>query len=244
MAFNVYDMLGAINAAGGISKASKFFVEITPPPIFPVDYNIFFLCENAVLPGVALGTEEIRMPGYGIAEKRPNNIAFQDMPLTFLNDSNGQVLTFFHQWMQSIYNFNKSTNPAATAQGLPMNTFAYPKDYYGTINISHFDDAGEQIIQYTLNEAYPLAIADIQVDWGLVDQLVRVPVTFAYSYWDSETLDPGYVDYRSEAVYNATQSVASRVEFQNKLEWEVLNFTDPQIIQNRVNIYAGFLSFL
>jgi len=244
MAFNVYDMLGAINAAGGISKASKFFVEITPPPTLPIDYNIFFLCENAVLPGVALGTEEIRMPGYGIVEKRPNNVAFNDVPLTFLNDSNGKVLAFFHQWVQSINNFNKNTNPAGTAKGLPMNTFAYPKDYFGTVNIAHLDDSGQQIINYTLLEAYPLAVGDIQVDWGLSDQLVRVPVTMTFSYWDSETLDPGYVDYRSEAVYNATQSTAARVGFENKLEWEVLNFTDPQIIQNKVNLYAGFLSFL
>jgi hypothetical protein len=244
MTFNVYDMLGAMNASGGISKASKFFVEITPPFSFGVDYNIFFLCEAAVLPGVALGTEEIRMAGYGAVEKRPNNLAFQDMPLTFFNDSNGQVLSFFHQWMQSVYNFNGSTNPAGTARNLAAGTFAYPKEYYGTVSITHFDDSGSEIITYTLYEAYPIVVGDIQVDWGLTDQLVRVPITFAYTYWETQTLDPGFISYRSEAIYNAAQSVAARVDISNKLEWEILNFTDPVILKNKVNLYAGVLSFL
>jgi hypothetical protein len=244
MTFNVYDMLSAMNASGGLTKSSKFFVEITPPPSFDVDYNIFFLCEAAVLPGVALGTEDIRMAGYGLVEKRPNNLAFQDMPLTFFNDSNGAVFTFFHTWMQSIYNFNGSTNPAATAQNLPLSTFAYPKEYYGVVSITHFDDSGSEVITYNLYDAYPIAVGDIQVDWGLADTLVRVPVTFAYSYWDAETLDPGEISYRSEAIYNISESVAARTDVQNKLEWEILNFSDPVILRNKVNLYAGVLSFL
>ena len=245
MAFNVYDILGAVNAVNGLTKSSKFFVEISPPSAFPVDYNLFFLCEAATLPGITWQTDDIKMFGYGNVEKRAYAPVFQDVNLTFFNDGNGSVLRFFHKWMQAVYNFNQSTNPNATSsRGQPLSTFGYPKEYYGVVNITHFDDAGEQVVSYTLNDAYPISIGDVSVDWNLSDQLMRIPVSFAYTYWTSETLDQGIVDYRSEAVYNATQSTAARVDFENKAIWELLNFTSPAIVQNRVNVLANLLTFL
>jgi hypothetical protein len=244
MAFNINDMLGALNGAGGLTKASKFFVEIYPPRAFPADYNLFFLCDSALLPGVSYQTEDIKMSGYGNSEKRPSSTTFGDTTLSFYNDSSGKVLTFFHQWMQAVYNFNSNINPSGTSKGVPMETFAYPKEYYGIVNISHFDDSGENIITYTLNEAYPIAIGDIPVDWGLSDQLIKVPVAFAYTYWTAETLDPGYVDTRSQANYYTTEATAARVDFELKAIRELLFITSPSQTSRAVNQFSNLLTFL
>ena len=245
MAFNIRDMMGAMNASGGFTKSSKFFVEVYPPRSLAVNPNLFFLCEAASLPGVGLATDEIRMAGYGNVEKRPYAPVFTDINLMFFNDANSKVLTFFHKWMQSVYNFNASMNPSGTTRsGQPQMTLNYPNEYRGIVDITHFDDSGEQVVKYSLQDAYPIAISDVNVDWNNTDQLVRIPITFGYTYWSSETLDPGYVSARSQAIYNATQSTASRVDMENKIIWELLNFTSPAIVQNRVNILAGVLSFL
>ncbi len=244
MAFNINDMLGALNGAGGITKSSKFFVEIYPPRTFPADYNLFFLCDSATLPGISWQPEELRMSGYGNIEKRPIGSVFTDVNLSFYNDSNGKVLSFFHQWMQAIYNFNSNINPSGTSKGVPMSTFAYPKDYYGIVNISHFDDSGENIITYTLNDAYPIAVGDINVDWSASDQLMRIPISFTYTYWTAETLDPGTVDERSFANYYATEATAARVDFELKAIRELLFITSPSQTNRAVNQFSNHLTFL
>ena len=206
MPFSINEALATINAVGGLTKASKFFVRVFPPASLGNNSSIndfSFLCEVAQLPGVGFATDEIRMSGYGLVEKRAYAPIFQDVSLVFFNDSQGRILKFFHSWMQSIYNFNSKSGPQAKAFGLTLDTLAYPSEYYGSVDIMHYNDAGtgenaEAIVTYTLDEAYPIAIGDIGVDWNLTDTLVRVPVTFAYRSWMATTLEQGAIDENSE----------------------------------------------
>lgn len=236
MPFNVDEMLGVINRVGGLSKANRFLVQIIPPQslLNLGGSYLEFLCDSAALPGVSWTTDEIKMFGYGNIEKRPYGSVFTDIPLTFFNDSDGRVLKFFHQWMQSVYNFNDSTNPNATAKNLFNNTFAYPKEYYGNMEIYHFSDSGEEIINYTLNEAFPIAVQDIQVDWNQESTLLKVPVTFSYTYWSAQTLDPGNVDYMSESRANSIGNLRRVVE--------LLNIASPLLLQRQTNMFASPLS--
>lgn len=246
-------MLATINAVGGLTKASKFLVRITPPSSLRNNINedFTFLCDSAQLPGISWQTDDIKMAGYGNVEKRPYATMFQDVPLTFFNDSDGKVLKFFHLWMQSIYNFNDKTNPNASARGLAPNSFQYPKSntdgsggYYGTVEIMHYDDNSDTIITYELDEAYPIAIGDVQVDWNQENNLLKIPVTFTYTYWSAETLDPGTVDYRSETRANALESTQTRIDQDLQDIREAVSYTSPSNVQRRANYYASFISFL
>lgn len=236
MPFSINEALATFNAVGGLTKASKFFVTITPPAglLDGTVSDLSFLCENAVLPGVALASDEIRMAGYGLVEKRAYAVGFTDVALTFFNDSEGRVLKFFHSWIQSIYNFDARAAGGSVAYGLTLDTLAYPNDYYGTVNIMHFNDKGGQgeedaIINYQLIEAYPIAVGDVQVDWNLSDTLVRVPVVFAYKSWTADTLDQGAMDAAAEA--NA-QGLSSR-ETRNNIGTirELLSVTSPALVE-------------
>lgn len=244
MAFNINEMLGTISDVNGLTRSAKFFCEIYPPSNVGIDRSIYFLCENAMLPGLGLQTEEVKMFGYGTAEKRPYGIAFNDVPVTFLSDANGKVFKFFHKWLQSIYNFNGSTNPNATStSGLPSGSFEYPNSYYGTVQISHFDEASNEVITFKLNEAYPISVGDIQVDWGMSDQIMRIPVSFAYTYWDAQTIDPGVVTPNSESNYNSDPYTTSRIDSPLSIARELQSYTSPLARQSRLNSYAGFLTF-
>jgi len=250
MAFNINEMLSTINAVGGLSKASKFMVMISPPNQLSgdIDNDFTFLCDTAVLPGISFQTDEIRMSGYGNIEKRPYSPIFQDVNLTFFNDINGKVLSFFHKWVQSIYNFNSSTNPNATARGLISNVFGYPNGttggeldgYYGIVNIIHYNEKEEKIITYQLHEAYPITVGDVQVDWAQSDTLIRIPVTFAYTYWTAESLDPGQVDATSSARANALSAQATRVSQRIGSITELLQTSSPVQIQRYANRLINF----
>ena len=215
MAFSINEMLSAVNSVGGLSKASKFMVTITRPTTANVGRadrgpvivggaeNLSFLCDSAYLPGLGYQTDEIRMSGYGNVEKRPYATIFQDIPLTFYSDADGSVFKYFHAWMQSIFAFNDAANPNGTVKGLPMNSFQYPSEYYGVVEIIHMNEinttkeSDNTIVKYQLLEAYPISIGDIQVDWNMNDQILKIPVTFAYTNWTSTTLDQGVADRNS-----------------------------------------------
>ena len=243
MAFSINGMLGTINANGGLTKASKYLVTITAPSVNSnLATDIPFFCESAQLPGIGMQTDEIRQAGYGNIEKRPYASIFQDVNLSFFNDSDSKVLSFLHSWMQSVYNFNDDTSPyAASERGLIKNTFAYPKEYFGTINITHYDDAEQKVITYTLNEAYPLNIQEVNVSWDSSDTLVKIPVTFTYTYWSTETLDPGQVDYNSETRASALQNTLTRIDENLNSIRQKLNTNSPSEIQRNTNILSTLL---
>lgn len=257
MAFNVSEILSAINSNGGLSKASKFVVFINPPPSTGLqsDNDLVFFCESALLPGIALQTDDVKMKGYGNVERRPHNVAFSDLPLTFYNDTDGKVLGFFHKWMQSIYNFDSGSSPYATVQNLAPNIFAYPKDYRGTISLYHMDDlasgyttntesldGAQTIVRYDFNFAFPISIQDVQLSWDASDTLVRIPVTFTYTNWVSTVMSGQTVDERSQARASSLSSVQSTIDEDLKLATELLSVEKPQL-QYQTNYYAQYLSY-
>lgn len=246
MPFNINEMLSTINANGGLSKASKFIVRITPPTSLFANHDgdLVFFCDSATLPGLQYASNEVKMAGYGNTEKRPYAPSFQDVNVTFYNDSDGKVMRFLHLWQQSIYNFNDKTNPNATARGLVNNTFAYPggtngtDGYYGVVDIIHYSEDEKEILSYQLDEAYPINIGDIQVDWNMNDQILKIPVTFAYTYWSADTLDPGAVDEISESRANALSNLQTRIDSEVSNITELLNVTSPYQVQRYTNIFA------
>lgn len=125
MAFSIREIVATISSNGGLTKSSKFLVDITVPAISAdATAGMEFYCDSAQLPGIAMQTDEVRVSGYGNIEKRPYASIFQDVPCTFFLDSDGRVLKFFHRWMQLVYNFNDNMSlDAETSAGLPTNTF-------------------------------------------------------------------------------------------------------------------------
>ena len=248
MAFNINEMLSTINANGGLSKASKFMVTITPPTILGVaNQDLTFFCEAAQLPGLTFQTDDVKMSGYGVYEKRPHGISFSDLPLTFYNDTDGKVLRFFHSWAQAVFNFNSGDNPYGTTQYLPINTFAYPKDYWGTITLDHYDEVSKDgtpsvVVSYTFYQAYPISIQDVSVSWSASDELVRIPVTMTYKWWQADTMQQGTVDARSAARASSLTNEQSTIDKDLKAANELLQVEKAEL-QYQTNYYAQYLSY-
>ena len=237
MAFSVNEMLSTINANGGLAKSSKFLVRITGGPFAISDsVDLQFFCDSAQLPGIGYQTDEIRMAGYGNIEKRPYGTIIQDVQLSFYCDTDGRVLRFFHNWSQKIFNFNQSMNPnGASSSGLPMNSFAYPQDYFGIVEIIVYDEKSNEFLTYQLNEAYPVTIGDTQVSWDQSDMLLKLPITFAYTYWNADTLDQGTVDANSTARANTLTSNQGRIDSSLSFIRNAIGVDSPINFQQRVN---------
>jgi hypothetical protein len=220
MAFSIEEMLGQINKRNGLSKSSKFmaYFREVPSGIGTLEgkRDLSFLCDAVSVPGIAYQSDDIRSSGYGNIEKRPYATIYNDVTLNFFCDNDGVVVDFMHKWLQSVFNFNdKSAAGSTTSKGLGPNTFAYPQDYFGTIEIIQYFDEDEdqqEVFSVQLEEAYPIAMGDIQLDWNNTDTLTKISVTFTYTYWSSSSLDDGKIDSASRARVESLKSNQTRID--------------------------------
>jgi hypothetical protein len=220
MGFSIEEMLGQINKRNGLSKSSKFMAYFREVPsgidTLGGKRDLSFLCDAVSVPGIAYQSDDIRSSGYGNIEKRPYATIYNDVTLNFFCDNDGVVVDFMHKWLQSVFNFNdKSAAGSKTSKGLGPNTFAYPKDYFGTIEIIQYFDEGEdkqEVFSVKLEEAYPISMGDIHLDWNNQDTLTKIAVTFTYTYWTSSSLDDGKIDSASRTRTESLQSNQTRID--------------------------------
>jgi hypothetical protein len=195
MSFNVQNFLSKVNEAGGLVQNNKFALTITPPPIFKStsNYNedvkakledgaknLVYFCSSASIPGVTLNTHEIRRYGYGPNEKRPYTASFSDATFNIYFDSKRKNYDFFQTWISTImdYDVGNSTNSKFLLE--------YKSEYKSTIDLKIYDNKGSTVGHYIMDEAFPISIGDIPLNWGDTSSIIKIPVTFTFFTWSNE----------------------------------------------------------
>jgi hypothetical protein len=195
--FSITELTSKLSETNGVLMSPHFYVEITPgktggqvaASLGNKNQNIRFFCISAALPGLTLGTRDIKQSGYGISEKRPVGASYQDFQLTFLCDGKAQMLQFFHQRLQNIHNTDGNMSSDQAYNGLRLYDFQYPEEYEATMKIYHYDRAGTKIIEYTMVGVYPLSVSDVPISWENREDILKIQVNFSYNYWTSNLLD-------------------------------------------------------
>lgn len=133
------------------------------------DRHLSLFVEDAILPGILIGTRPIRMNN--LNEQRASAIDFggDSLTLTFLVDSSWTAKDFFGDWMRGIV--NKQTRE-----------IAFPDNYYGGMTITALDNQDKVVAKWELEDVFPRSIAPIQMSSGNAE-VVRMPVTFTYKRW-------------------------------------------------------------
>lgn len=170
-----------IDDFGGLVKACRFAVVIHPVgryvrELSPVVTDLTYLCETTELPGRGLMNMDLRY--YGPNFKLPFQTTYEDINMSFLCRTDSLERQFFDDWMLMIN---------------PINSwdFNYRDDYYANIDIYQFGEIESDEAQYkfTLNKAYPVLINPQPVTWS-DDQIQRLIVSFTYTHWSRQGLDP------------------------------------------------------
>lgn len=207
MPFNLNEIISEI-ATAGVQKTNKFLVEFSSPPSLSQSQNAQALtqtqnklrlyCEQVNLPGVGMLTADNRRFGYGHAEKKPFAPLFTDVSMTFRGDAEGQVLTFFREWIKLAINYDLSQG----IDGLNGNKF-YPgevcykydpsnQEGYATDLIIHtYKDDSSESGQTTLRMAYPILLGDQSLGWADNNQYMKIPVIMTYYDWFSSEIQQG-----------------------------------------------------
>jgi hypothetical protein len=204
--FNIENFYARIEQFQGLQKTSKFMVRIFPPALMAGDTILSmtsrmleFWCMATPLPGYTVGTHDILRYSYGPVEKKPFTPIFTDLTLVFLGDAQGIIKKYFDTWQTCIINKDnrwgdiKGEGSTITAKGagstrLDPFEISYKSDYETVVEIITFNDAGEKSSVYVLQEAYPIMVSDIQLNWGEMNNIMAVPVTFTFFSWFNQDL--------------------------------------------------------
>jgi hypothetical protein len=155
-----------------LARPDMFDVTIPLPLKLLAYYNtgesLSLRCESAEMPGMSFITTEQKI--YGPVEKYPREAVFNEATLTFALSGDMREKIFFDAWMNLI-------NPSSSYD------FAWKADYATTVLINQYDVSGQQTYQVGLNEAFPIAINQLDMDWSEQNSHHKLSVVFAYYTW-------------------------------------------------------------
>ena len=162
--------------AGGGARANQFKVTMPFPGYAQVGGEIedlAFLCKATALPGMSVPS--FNVPFRGRAVKIAGDRTIEDWNITVLNDTNFKLRNAFERWSNGINNMTDNeglTNPA---------------DYQVDAFVDQLDRNGATIKSYTLRGAFPIEVAQIDLDYATNDQIEEFGVTFSYQFFESNT---------------------------------------------------------
>jgi hypothetical protein len=125
-----------------------------------------YLVSVAELPGQTIGVAPVYYRGREI--KLAGDKTFAPFTCTILNDSSFTLRSALEGWMEMI-------EGNRTKIGV-----VFPSLYCGTIEVTQLDRNGLALRKYIINDAWPVDISPIGLDFAANDQLSTFSATFQY----------------------------------------------------------------
>ena len=191
--FSLNEFTSHVSSYGGLYKQSLYLVEIEPGPgnTWPSEKigdtkKLSMFCNSASLPGAQVLSSDHRRLGYGPFDRRPFGIQVTDIPLTFFVDNDGYILSLFNNWFNNIINYDfRAGEHGYSKTNQQLFEVNYRTKYLSTIHIHTFDHLSNDILTYTLHEAFPIQMGDITVAWAENDSYSVVPVQFTFRTYNT-----------------------------------------------------------
>lgn len=197
MSFKISDFKATMDRFGGPARLNLFEVIITRPFLEPNSKieggnQLSFFCNSVNFPGISVENGSMTNVGQ-LATSFPIRMTPAPITANFMLDSNHNVLSFFHNWLQRVMNFSTKggTFGGIDAQGdgvgqLPYE-LGYKDEYACRMTIRHYstesvgkEGANAKFYEVNLDNIYPYLIGDLALAWDSNDQFATMPVTFAY----------------------------------------------------------------
>lgn len=190
MTFNISNFKSRLDAVGGPARSNLFMVEMFGTNSeYMSDEFIRFFCKTITMPGVNFMVADYNPRNFGMNEKLPMSMAHTELNGLFIMDNDHKILSFFHEWMQNIVNFNIDSGPwtpnPRNDQQLPYE-INYHSDYTVRMKIKQFSVGNEDMGTYNqyyeclLDNVYPTEISPTTLSWE-GGELMTLSVNFSYS---------------------------------------------------------------
>jgi len=184
MPFNISEFKAQIDRLGGPARASIFDVSVFNPPVAGtgVDVGNFrFFCQSATVPSITFDTATYTPVGAAPVQY-PTGVQPQVFNAIFMMDSEHQLLTFFHRWMQNVVNYGTTAGRFSEVGGKLPFELGYMEDYGARLSVKHYTTGSNEsrFYEVIMDNAYPVAIGDVELSWSDNDSFLTLPVSFAF----------------------------------------------------------------
>lgn len=160
---------------GGGARANQFRVTLNFPGFVDgatAATKAQFLCEAASLPGQTIGVATVMYRGREV--KLAGERRFDNWQITVINDTDFDIHNAFEAWMEAINNKQENTG------------ITNPLQYTVNMNVEQLGRNGETLKKYTFQDAWPVAISPIELNFADNDNVERFRVEFAYGWFETE----------------------------------------------------------
>lgn len=163
------------NVKSGLARNNHFLVQLSLPSKLAVSdptktnlEKILLFCDQAQLPGVSYGTNQVRT--YGEFREVPYEKLYEQVTLSFYVDKDLYVKNLFEEWINLI-------------QDRKTRDFEFPVNYMTDIEIYVLDTEDNKKYKIKLKNAYPKAVNAVQLDYSAKD-IMKLQVTMTYKYYE------------------------------------------------------------
>ena len=189
MAFNISRFKSTLDKYGGPGRSSLFEVTITKanePNSALTNQELTFFCTSINLPGIQIQNQQFSAVGQ-LPLNFPSKMENTPITARFMVDSDHQVLSFFHSWIQKVLNYSTAAGPFIGVGDNAGNTqlpyeLGYKDEYACSMVIKHYSLESKENKYYsvTLDNVYPYVVGDIDLAWESQNEFMILPVTFSY----------------------------------------------------------------
>ncbi len=171
------EVLGEYRSRDGIARPSRYEVVVGSPPLLATDNknarNVSLKCESIVFPGRNIDTTTDTNI-YGPTREIASGFSFADLTATFQCSSDMSEKIYFEDWQQSSFD---------------RKSFAmrFYKQYTGELRIYLLDEQNQRRYGVKVWECFPKNIAEQNLNYGTINEQLKLSVTFSYRYWEDIT---------------------------------------------------------
>lgn len=216
--FNINEFKSRIEKHGGPARTSLFVVSFGANgriPEFISTDDIKFFCQTITMPGVNLDLLQYKQGGIGYPEFMPMNSTPDTLNGLFMLDSNHRIMSFFHNWINSIINVSGEAGPSP--RGLERHEINYKSEYTTTMAIDFFSAYDQNRVYKCIYEGvFPTQVGSLNLNWGDNDSIATLPINFSFN----------------KMIYSGFESISSENSrfFLGSQDSRVQNNQIPQII--------------
>jgi len=175
MAFSLTEFKANLEYSGARPNLFEFRMQF-PAVISAGKANdkLRFMAKAASLP--ASNIDQIVVPYFGREIKLAGDRTFEDYTVTVINDEDFAIRNALEQWLNAI-------NSHAGNRGIAIS----PAEYQVDAEVIQFSRSGEEIKTYKMVGLFPTNVSAIDTSWDTNNTIEEFTVTFAYSWWESDT---------------------------------------------------------
>lgn len=181
--FNINEFKSRIQRHGGPAKTSLFVVRFGANgniPGFISTDDIRFFCQTITMPGINLELMSYRQGGVGYPEFMPMNSNPDSLNGVFMLDSNHRIMSFFHNWINSVVNVSGSFGPSS--RGLEQKEINYKSNYTTSMEIDFYSAYDQnRIYRCIYDGVFPTQVGSLTLNWSDNNSIATMPVNFSYS---------------------------------------------------------------